>query len=410
MRRAGVVLGLILVFPLVAACNSISSYEEFGPDARGVSSMAYMLPKAVVPIQLKEKDGRFKIVAQTPKYHGDPRHLYYLAYRPSVLASDELEATVEANGLLKTVNMTADDKTGQVLIDLAKSLGSLSTFAKENNLVDGMDIIDSVDVDPSDPDLVHTAEKALTGALRHRIRDRLRVTCNSTSASDAPLCDEYQALNENRPTVKLGFFPQYDSYQEHEPDCTIGVCFRLPIPYRITAGVSVGGDATVSSAIVALPNDGPIIATDFSRALFVQKVTNASFTNGVLTSLSVTKPSEAAGAVALPSQIIAAFFSGITETFGNRNAALQARISYAEKLKEFEQSKADKESSLQGAGDSLFSVGFGGGSAGDVVTDGKLEVVEDKEAAGQKPGQGNGVLSSPSCLTPPCPSQTNSPQ
>lgn len=367
---------------VLAACTVVSSSTQLGPETDRRSAFAYMLPKAVLPLELRELRGNFIINAAAPTYVGDPRHLYYVNYNGNPLSSDVVDVTVDSNGLLKTVNVTAEDQTGQFLINLAKSYGAIKTFGKEASL-QGSELVAQVDVDPDDPYSMRAAEDAFAAAVKVRIRAGIRVNCGPAAANDPDkvnLCGVYNSLAARRPEVKLTAFAPDLVPQARLPDCSVGVCYRLPVPYRVSAGFTFGKDVAVSSVIVPLPNGGPVVATNFARAPFVRKVINAGFTNGVLTSLRIEKPSEAVAVAILPAEIIKALFASIGETFTSRRSALDAEVAYLNALHSVEAKRSEKESSLLGAGTSIMSVGMG--APAPVSGTGRTSGVTNQETAG----------------------------
>ncbi len=57
---------------------------------------------------------------------------------------------------------------------------------------------------------------------------------------------------------------------------------------------------------VEVPNRAPVFAVEVNRSLFVDRVTDLEFTDGVLTNVSVKKPSEAAAFVEIPLAVVSA--------------------------------------------------------------------------------------------------------
>ena len=319
----------------IAGCVSVTSekYVDVQRDRKsGRSSFAYMLPKAVVPVQLLERDGVFAINVLAPKYLGDPQHPYIVSYSPSPFSSDSVDVVVGSNALLSSVNVTADDQTGQFLINLAKSYAAITAGVpglKENSTANFVPI-SSFDVDPDDSFTLEAANAAFTSAALEQIDLGISRNCHSDDAAKIETCRTYKNIRRKKLTIHVSIHPPVFTPQVKLPDCTVGLCFRLPIPYRVTAGFAVGKRVSASSTFVALPNRAPVFAVNFDRTAFVRKVNNATFVNGMLTGLHVEKPSEAAAIALLPAQMISAFFSTIASTFQSRTAALNAEKEYIE--------------------------------------------------------------------------------
>ncbi len=357
---------VLMLMIALTSCTSVSSKTKLAKDRTSGTSFGYMLPKAFVPIELYEFAGQFVINAGAVTYVGDPAHFYYGYYNPSPFSSDSLNVAIGANGLLDQVNMEADDRSGAVLINLARSAAALQgagIIGKESNIIAGATKIAEVDIDPDDLTTIDAASQSLSAAANHRIRAGVRNNCGKSENEKIELCGIYSSLK------RKGFRIAVDSdvlnlpKQVRVPDCSVGVCFRLPIPYRISAGFQVGRKGVISSAIVPLPNGGPIVATNFRRTLFVKKVINADYTDGVLTNLIIQKPSEAEQIALLPQAIISAFFTEIASTFTSRTEAINAELLYIQKFQELSEKKAaaQKESD-QVNNVSLLSVSTGGKS------------------------------------------------
>jgi len=400
----------LMLISFLSGCNSISSTSQSNglPSTNNNTSFAYMLPTSVVPIQLSELDGQFVIDALPPKYFGDANNFFTGSYKPSIFSNDTVDVMVNSKGLLSSVIVTADDQSGQFLVNLAKSLAAVQTGfggRKEAGLT-GATPIAQVDIDPQDPATLRSAESALNSAARLRIRDGIATNCGKSDAKKVDICHAYRNLLRNRFRIELTVRSPDIVKQATIPDCSIGVCFRLPVPYRISAGFVVGNRVSASSVIVPLPNGGPIIATNFGRALFVKKVTNAGFTNGMLTSLSIEKPSEAAAVALLPATIITAFFDTIVSTFRSRESAVEAQSQYLTAFERLQKQRGMKESALGEA--SLFSVGIG------LSTEKKPAFNRNDNGDGNRNDDDDGItgqaeappeddgLVSPGCQNPPC--------
>ena len=87
-----------------------------------------------------------------------------------------------------------------------------------------------------------------------------------------------------------------------QPDCTRGVCYRVPLSYRVVATI---GKASSAAGIVELPNESPPVLIDIKRTFAVKKVKNIDFdeNTGRLQKVFVNKPSSLEAVAGLPLQI-----------------------------------------------------------------------------------------------------------
>ncbi len=88
-----------------------------------------------------------------------------------------------------------------------------------------------------------------------------------------------------------------------------GIYYRQPIPYEVS--ISDSANNVVSRALL-FPNFSPIMHLDLKKAMFVTRGAQISMANGFVTSYGVDKPSQIAGAAALPGELITSLTSGIT--------------------------------------------------------------------------------------------------
>lgn len=92
-----------------------------------------------------------------------------------------------------------------------------------------------------------------------------------------------------------------------EADCSIGICYRPPVPVTIKYSLGAGD----SSLVADLPNPSAVVAIDIRRAFFIKKVQQIDFDQGMLTKLHIQKNSELVAISKLPVDIISAIADGI---------------------------------------------------------------------------------------------------
>ncbi len=102
----------------------------------------YMLPKALITIEgHPDTDGNLLLDASTSLV-ADRRHRYFLRWKPNPFYEDIFNnVDVDSDGMLTSVNYSAEDKTPQILSDLVSSTINVAKIAKD--LGYGLDVVAS---------------------------------------------------------------------------------------------------------------------------------------------------------------------------------------------------------------------------------------------------------------------------
>lgn len=363
-------LAILLFASFLGACSSIVSTPLVN-ETQSATGVPYMLPQAVLPVILREQDGRFDLEILAPKYFGDPSQAYIAHYSPSIFSDDTVDIKVGQNGLLTSVNVTMADRLDDVIVNLAKSIVAVKTGfvgTKETDIREGGITLANLEIDPSSETNVSSARSRLQAAATAHIKRQKKTFCGDETEDEAgdeagdeaeeeaedeaekeaeveaakKKCTTYTDLEKEGFCIALSAKPHI-AVAASTAKCSSGICVRLPIPYEISTGFGQTGcdapannNANSGSVVVPLPNGSPPVAINFDRALFVTKVNNITFTNGMATILHVKKPSEAVDLAILPARIVQAVFSQITETFKSKSAAINEQLAFLKKKAELE--------------------------------------------------------------------------
>lgn len=354
--RVGQLAATIVAATSLVGCAIISSKSITDQEA-AKGGVAYMLPKAYLPVTVSEQNGAFSLSVGTPKYAGDPTQVYVASYLAGRTADDEFTIEVDpATGLLTSINAKADDKLAEIVTKLAKGAAAFAAPGLESGQA-GAAVILYQEIDPSQS-LDH-----LNAMLRNAVMDyagKKFVTegCRNLKAEDVaklPICNSYADMSVGYHYVQLQIDPPAQpSSKIIKPDCTIGVCYRIPQPFAIHAYVIRNENAVGSSSAVALlPNNSPAISVDISRTVFVTQNNTLSFQNGMLKKREVTKASELNAAASLPLDILKVITAGTAEAFGLRETVIDAEKSLTDSATELagaQKNLADARKSLNESG------------------------------------------------------------
>lgn len=217
-------------------------------------------------------------------YEPDPAHLYLLRPQFNALAADTYRVVV-SNGLLTTISSTNADKSGEVIVDLAKigieafklaaggppSMHVKTTAEKWPREID-------VTFDPTDP-------VQLREAQQHLLDVKLNLAFT----------------NHGRFSFREGW-RRVGGMSAGKGEEGNGFFYRPLLPYTVT--LSNGSDGSFVSRTVLLPNEAPILSFCPQRAAFVERVTHVALENGTIKEVYFSKPSELSAAVKIPLGIL----------------------------------------------------------------------------------------------------------
>jgi len=254
----------------------------------------------------------------------DPGHRYVAKYRPNPLSDDRLCVTRSQTGLLRDVQFAADDRTSEVVFNIARVISAAFGGERKTGLTTSSSTEKPVirsytgKLDPLNEDDVVVFNRAMTNVFGERVEidfHRMKDIFKENTAQLPPNC-------------WFGRFCEPEVWSER--------CGRDNICYRTKIDVPIdlkhnGRRVDVSYAKVINPWD--IGAISVTRAFLVHKVSKFKFEKGVLVSAVIRKPSEIEELSLLPMQVIygaLAVPSGALSTAFGGNDAGKTKI--AEKL------------------------------------------------------------------------------
>lgn len=371
--NAHLIVGLLLFYVLTPGCSQpVKSTILIKPVQEGmqpvIPGIRYALPLRLLKFQIWEAEFRNKNPeAESPgedskaeptkvhfayldmegsRYIPDPEAQFVLSYQGSSLSSDDVAVQVTSNGFLEKIETKFSDQTGEILktaaeivLEIAKlqAGGLIPSGAPAQKLKDEK-LLEEFEVDPVSP----------RGLKRFQA---VQEDYNGITIEVAALCEAGSCMQ-----------------QTGVSDSPIaGVFYRPLSPYRVK--IQNAGRPTSSSSpnnvqmeyftqyeqVVLLPNNSPMRIMPITRAAFVEQETSLVFEDGVLTSVSIKKPSEALGFFnallepvrivgRLPGEVFAAILSQTraqsqlsaqeTELLTNMTAYLDALGTYQAKAKE----------------------------------------------------------------------------
>jgi hypothetical protein len=255
------------------------------------SGGAYSLPMTLMTLTVRLNDNGLIVDKPQLDKVPDKKMLFNLDYLPDITSDDTFKIELDGSGFLKQVTVSADDKKGPIIEDVAATVITLMTGI---------------------PVPVKDSTRALIkGGIA------LQQTINPNSDEDL------RKLNAK--LLKYGLEVKVDPFgtspmvgvppETNDTSTRTGIFYRPVLPYQVSILTTKdkSGDGEVFAAyVIYTENKSPLISVDISRSYFVKRETTLMFSTGILTSTEVKKPSEVLGLVRIPIDIATAIV-GIPE-------------------------------------------------------------------------------------------------
>jgi hypothetical protein len=254
----------------------------------------------------------------------DPRYPIVARLKHAKNRDDELTLQVTESGLLSAATGKATDQTAAIVAEVAKI------------------IIDIAKLAAGVPPLPGPAAEAAGAPPQQRFGFHLE------EVFDPAICEEVASINREltalvtpyQIVVQRGDNSVYSTDAEcarlapppPPQKLTLhGLAYRrlVPFRFRIMGTVSAGSSSTstihtIKSAMIELPNDGPIAHVDYPARWWATNEHSSEFKNGVLTKHVTTQPAEALGGVRTLANVV-------RQIVGLPGELIQLKIDYSSK-------------------------------------------------------------------------------
>lgn len=352
------------LFAAAALTGCAAGLISIDGEADGV---VYHLPRTVLEITVRQyQDGEtiwYSLGGPAPAADDDEKaaafseikphiipdieHRYVIKYNPSALSDDRLCISRSPNGLLQDVQFAADDRTPQVVFNIARFLGGfvgggspVAYFKGETKTGKFKVRSHTGKVDPySDADI-----RGFNNALSQVFASNIKIDVSALrriSAETANSAPKHACTSQDG-------CPQW----QWKPRCDEDhICYRstLKLPIHLNSN---GQRIDVKYAdVVSAWDIGTISVT---RAFLVQKITKLKFEDGALVSAIIRKPSEVEEVSLLPLNVMNAILSvptGLwTAALADNKFKQDAIAQLASQNEEIKNIKDTESLLLQGAG------------------------------------------------------------
>ena len=225
----------------------------------------------------------------------DTRRPFRLQPSHNWLRDDTTKFEVNSQGLLSTANVTATDRTGDILAEFAGAIsagggrgaGKVNFADYQMSSATCNDPAFKMQFDPMYANVAGSPDN-----INKQLEDRgLPFNVDVAGVAQNP--------NDAPASGKTGIS---------------GILYRTEVPVLVT--LSQQKDATrsngftpISGAFIPLPQAGPVAMIPMKSSAFVKTVNDVEFSNGMVKSWSADRPSEVMEVVRLPVKILKAIFS-----------------------------------------------------------------------------------------------------
>jgi hypothetical protein len=374
-RFAPTVLAIACV--AMSGCAVVSSTKLNTQNAAfGGTGIPYLLPKALLPVEVVAAGTQVRVDLLEPVYVGDATQSYALRYDASSFATETLNITVDpTTSLLKTLSVETKDETGEVLKKAIATLRAESAAGSDETV-----LMQTV-LDPGDATSIADVEGRVRATLDSFVA-RQRQECGAAATKPSG-CGEILALPVSTKTqlsvTLMASAPYAAGAAPSAPtstataggiDCGVGICFRGTLPYQ----VSLEALGQTRSTLIHLPNHGPLMALPLPRHAFVKTKHTVGLRNGMLESYQIEKPSSALAIVSWPLDVFDAIVSTTAKIVQLKIDTSRSSVSLQEQLlaetkrrkeieDELEKLKSPKAESAaligMGGSRSILTLGFG---------------------------------------------------
>lgn len=317
MEFAYTILGLFLVIILTGiftGCTVVKT--NFSDEAKKNATVYYYLPESKLKVRATVKVAVYynpvnkrldapKIIEQNftvaSEIIPDTKNLLSLNYKPNILMSDDIKYGVNLNGLLETVNITTDDRSANIISELAKAP---QIILVNSSLDKGSDNIKIKE---------YSADFEVKASS---ISSTPKIITWSIVVENELVQDNYETLNADfqiSSNEVLQSFPTLKKLLTNNENSTSkdikGILTRPMKNIEITIESTSNGAKKPLPINIVIPDANKLIVIPVNRTAFVKRVNKIGIKDGIIISNEITNPSSAEGFISIPINIAKAIIS-----------------------------------------------------------------------------------------------------
>jgi hypothetical protein len=244
-----------------------------------------------------------QVVLEEMPAEPDPTYCLTAQLDHSWFANDSITLSATKSHLLSGVNLTAEDKTGEIITVLAKTVVSIAgVLAAPPAPLVGLFAEKLIPAPPCTPPKAgeFTFVFDPSGEYLH----------NPTGADPGKLAETVLNSDIERACLPYRVVIHVPAAGVRRPPPLArpyaGLVSRRPRPYRVQLlwNPAGGAQAPLLDATATLPNGGELLLTKIDGSMLVRTSYSAKFDNGTLMEVKATKPSEALAWASLPLSLL----------------------------------------------------------------------------------------------------------
>ena len=254
----------------------------------------------------------------------DVGHEYIADINHTIFRDDLLKMTTNAAGLLSTTKGETTDRTGDIIVEIAKTIAILPGLGQTHvkSLIGILTILELPD-DESCIDESATRVIDLSDPLQiTKFNNTLKAMKMSVHMEKTYVGNDMGTHSSKKKTTVL----KLKNFFEKE---FIGLFYRRDLPYLVN--LYQGNDCTgklLNTALITMPNESPLSQVPFSSGAFVKTTHDVQFDNGMLTSWDINRPSEMLALVKIPINVLNAMIESVTQLIQLRISQVNEETSY----------------------------------------------------------------------------------
>jgi hypothetical protein len=252
----------------------------------------------------------------------DPAQAFRLSPRHTVFRDDEQKLAISSNGLLTSTDITATDRTGEVIVELATGAGALSGLGGK---------VKSNRPDETKPKACPVETGEYTGVIDFTNATALGVL------NDDILCMGVRLTAEGKywPATSRPEVQQAKTFYA----AIEGIVYRTPIEVQVrvekcTEPLGACGNAasnwrTAEVMTLSLPQAGPISYLRQDAGFLTKVKYDVAFKDGIPVNYASSRPSELLAGARVPMQLINGFFGGVSKVISLRTGVNNDKAAFA---------------------------------------------------------------------------------
>jgi len=279
---------------------SSQKVEEAGNSGTAEpGGLVYALPMSLVTITGATDAAGMVTYTVTPSIIPDSRARYRLRYAPPGNTDNDLNLQVDKNGLLTSTRANFTDRTGEIVIAVAKTVAAVARSAPG-----GVAVTDFASKAPVYPfTAIYTIDELIGGQL---LPDNAWIYVNA----NWPVGGTWQSAAE-------------------APSCSYSICFRSVVPMK---GTILGGGTVRNEFVFVAVDPRRTEGITLNSAALVARTNLVTFDSGLITSVTINDPSTTLAIASLPLAVIKAILAVPSELLTLRiaNVTNEANLAKAQ--------------------------------------------------------------------------------